>query len=192
MPGDDLGLGVAISVGSEERVLVAHRRLAPLDDGEVVADRQRRECSIALPLGAEGRGPVVIAVEAPGFVGTLEGTGAEATQQGVLATPQHGQVSHTITIDVDGIRAGDLGQVGDVALELLEGKRAAEVAGVAIETSRLGPAGEVEVLQTVVVTVEDGHATAGEELPRAVVGVIHTDRGLLHEGRHSRRIGRIR
>ena len=93
---------------AEAQVVRIGRRLV-----QIVAERQRRQRRRAFPLGTERRGPGVAAIERPGLVGALEAAVAEAPQELVLATPQHGQVRPAVAVDVERVGTGDVGPIGD-------------------------------------------------------------------------------
>ena len=133
---------------------------------QVVAERQRRQRVRALPRRAERDGPVVAAVDAERLVGVLEPAVAEAAQDDVAAAAQDDEVDVAVAVDVERVRTGDRGQVGDRRRQPVEAERTAHRALVAVERGRLGAAGEVQVGAPVVVAVEGGDAAADEELER--------------------------
>ena len=186
-------VAVALRIGPDELVVVAlERLLAVVVEDEVVADRQRRQRRVALPGGAECRGPRVAPVEAQRLVGPLEATVAQSAKDHVLADAQHDEVGVAVTVHVERVCPGDVGQVRDGVGPGTEAQRAAGRALVAVERCRLGAPGEVEVGTRVVVAVERRHPAADEEGELPVVAVLDAGgRRLLHEaGRIERRGGR--
>jgi len=166
--------------GTNELVVVAV--VGPLDDGvhrEVVSERHGGEGRGPLPLRAECRRPGGAAVVTPPFVRALEAAVTGAAQEDVLTDAQDRQVCDGIPIDVERIGARDVGEIGCGVMERREAELCTLRALIAEESGRLRAAGEVDVLASVAVAVEDGHAAAHEEHELTVVAVVDPGGGRL-------------
>ena len=103
----------------------------------------------------------------------------QPAEDDVAAAAQDGEVDEAVAVDVERVRTGDRGQVGDRRRLACEAERTAHRALVAVQRGRLAAAGEEQLGATVVVTVERRHSPADEELELAVVGVVDARRGRL-------------
>ena len=169
------------------RVPVARRRrpnefavVAPCAVGQqVVGEGERRERVRALPRRAESNRPGVAAVDTERLVRILEVAVPEPAEDDVAAVAQDGEVDVAVAVDVERIRAGDRGQVGDRRRLACKAERAAHRALVEVQRGRLGAAGEEQLGATVVIAVERRHSPADEELELTVVGVVDARRARL-------------
>ena len=98
-----------------------------------------------------------------------------ASEQDVLAEPEHGQVGVRVAVDVERVGAGHSGEIARRRVQnLSESKGAANRAVVAIEGAGIGAARQVEVAAPVFVTVEHGDAASNEVLELAVIDMVDT------------------
>lgn len=151
---------------------------------QVPAEGQRGQSVGRLPGRAEGRGPRRPAVVTPRLVRAFERAVAAPPEEDVLAEAEDDEVVHRVPVNVERIRADDLLEVSLGARHRGERQRATNWALVPEQGGGLLAPGDVEVLATILVAVEDRHAAADEEHELAVVAMLQACRDrLLDEAR---------